>query len=329
MVKASIVILNWNGREFLRDCFESIEKQTFRDFETIMVDNNSQDGSADYVKKAFPWVKVIRNKKNEGQTGGDNIGISHAKGEHLVLIDNDTIVDKNWLKELVAVADSDKKIGICVSKSYFMDNPGMLCSTGVIAYTDGSGIDRGIRETDRGQYDNQTDIFGPGNCSVLYKRTMLEEIKLGKNEYRDRDFFAYYEDLDMGYRSRLMGYKCKFVPKSVVYHKMNASSRKISNLGLTCGIRNKFWLIIKNFPNKMLIRYLPFIMLRQFISFVFYLFVKPSIPATKARIEMIKKIPLMLEKRKIIQKRRRISSDELENMLKKRNMFGYLFFRYR
>ncbi|MBU1204260.1 MAG: glycosyltransferase family 2 protein [Nanoarchaeota archaeon] len=327
MVKASIIILNWNGLEFLKDCFESIQKQTFTDFETIMVDNNSQDGSPNYVENVFPWIRVIRNNKNTGQTGGDNTGIKHAKGEYIILLDNDTIVDKNWLKELVVAADSDPKIGMCGSKMYFMDDPRLICSTGLLAFTDGSAIDRGVYEIDKGQYDNKPDIFGPCGGSGLYKKEMLENMKI-MGEYMDNEFFAYCEDLDIAYKGRLLGYVCKFAPKSIVYHKVNASSRKISNLGLTCGIKNKMWVVIKNFPTKMLLKYMPFIAMRQVVSFVFYLFIKPSIPATKARVVMIKKIPVMLKKRKIIQDRRKITSDQLEGTLQKRSMLGYLFFRY-
>lgn len=326
-MKASVIVLNWNGKEYLKECFESLEKQIFSDFEVIMVDNASSDGSVGYVKNIFPWVKIIENSTNLGLTGGYNIGFRQARGDYVVILNNDTITDKNWLGELVKTADSDKRIGMVASKMYFMDNPKMLCSTGLLAFTDGSAIDRGVKEIDKSQYDSQLDVFGPCGGSGLYKREMLEKIKI-MNEYFDKEFFTYYEDLDLAYRGRLLGYICRFAPASVVYHKVNASSRRISNLGLTCGIKNKAWMIIKDFPDKMLIKYLPFIITRQFISFVYYLVIKPNKAATKARFEMIKKIPLMLKKRKIIQNSRRITSEQLEMSLKKRPIKDYLFFRY-
>src|SRR3989338_3853888 len=122
MVKLSVVVLNWNGKQYLNNCLGSLSKQNYKDFEVILVDNGSTDGSVDYVRKNFPKARVIENKKNLGFTIGNNIGIEKSKGRYVFILNNDTKLDKSCLKELVNVMDSNKKIGMVSAKMLFFDS---------------------------------------------------------------------------------------------------------------------------------------------------------------------------------------------------------------
>jgi len=331
MVSVSVVVLNWNGKKHAEECLHSLFKQSYKDFEVLFVDNDSSDGSVEFVKEKFPVEKypklrILPSGGNFGQGGGDNFGIKRAKGEYVVLMDNDTKADKDFLKEVVNVAESDYRIGIVVGKLMYYSNPDTFNSIGHTVFVDGSCIDTAIGEKDVGQYEKIKEIFSANAAGTLFRKKMLDDIAVD-GEYLDADFFTYYEDVDLGFRSRLRGWKCIYNPKAVVLHKVNVSTSQVSNLGLYSGIRNKPFFIIKNYPTSLLIKYGIFILGRYFVSFVYYL-LKFNKTSLKARRDTLKMLPKMLHKRKIIQSRRKISVKELEKWLEKRKFWQYLFFRY-
>jgi len=330
-MKISVIILNWNGKDYVEECLNSVFNQTYKDYEVLFVDNDSSDGSVEFVKKKYPKSKysklrILPSGGNWGQGGGDNFGIKRAKGEYVVLMDNDTKADKNFIKELVKVAESDKNIGVVVGKLMLYFEKNKINSVGHGVYVDGSCVDLGIMEEDNGQYDEIKEIFSANAAGTLYRKKMLDEIAVDE-EYLDADFFTYYEDVDLGFRARLAGWKVVLNPKAVIQHKMNVSTSKVSNLGLYSGIRNKPFFIIKNYPTNLLLKYGFFILSRYFVSFLYYLF-RFNLVSLKARIDMIKMLPKMLHKRRIIQSKRKISDKELENWLLKRKFLDYFFFRY-
>jgi len=224
--KISIIIVNWNGREYLKTCLDSVFSQSYKNFKVILVDNGSTDDSLDFVKKNYSDVEIIPLDKNYGFAKANNIGMEAALKdetvEYIALLNNDTKVEKKYLIELVKVISSDNKIGICASKMLRMDNPGILDSTGHI-FPDGVGVinDRGGGETDIGQYDDKLDVIGACAGACLYKRKMLEEIGLF-----DESFGSYYEDAELSWRAYKAGWKAKYVPTALVYHKRYGTSGK-------------------------------------------------------------------------------------------------------
>ena len=241
--KASIVIPNLNGQKYLRDCIDSLYCIDFprQDYEIIIVDNASSDNSCEFIRSTYPDVILIQAEQNLGFAGGCNLGIKNASGEYIVLLNNDTAVDVNWLKELVAVVDRDKEVAIVGSKLLFKDNPGEIQNAASYMTNRGDGGDLGSHQPDEGQYDTIREAMAACGASMLIRRTLIEDIGA-----LDEDFFAYYEDMDLCYRTRLYGKKIVFTSKSVVYHIHSATSGEWSPTFTFLVLRNKLLIHLKN-----------------------------------------------------------------------------------
>lgn len=259
-MRVSIIIVNWNGREHLPDCLESLERQTFREFETILVDNGSSDGSAEYVRERHPWVTVVRLSNNAGFAGGNNIGLSHAAGEYVVTLNNDTAADPGWLAELVAVADARPEAGMVASRICNFADHDRIDSLGVRICRD--GMSRGAYRLQRFStlsFQQVEEILLPSACVALYRRSMLDE-----TGFFDEAFFAYCEDTDLGLRGRLAGWGAVLARDAVVYHKYSQTAGTFSPLKLYLVERNHYWAVLKSFPLPLL----PFIPLFTFGRFL-------------------------------------------------------------
>lgn len=229
---------------FLGDCLGSLRQQTFRDFETVLVDNGSRDGSLEFVRERFPEVRTIALAENRGFAGGNNAGIAAASGTYIALLNNDTKADREWLARLVdALHDPDDRIGMWASKILSFGSPGVIDNVGLLLYPDGTGRGKGRLEQDQGQYDHETEALLPSGCAGLYRRSMLDEIGP-----LDEEYFAYADDVDLGLRGRLAGWGCRFVPGAVVHHRYSASSSAYSPLKAFLVERNRIWVLWKCFP---------------------------------------------------------------------------------
>tara|TARA_Y100000310_G_scaffold290822_1_gene318299 strand:- start:823 stop:1755 length:933 start_codon:yes stop_codon:yes gene_type:complete len=308
MVETSVVILNYNGKQHLKDCFESLKKQSYKNFEIIFVDNASKDGSIEYVKEKYPKTRIISNSTNLGFAGGNNAGMRVAKGEFVVALNNDTKADKNWLKNLVQEAKKHPLIGMCASKMVYFDDPQILNSAGLRVDKNGRGKDIGIKGLAK-NHNRSKWVVGPCGGAALYKKQMLEDVKEGM-DYFDSSYFIYYEDLDLALRGQSRGWRCRFVADAIVYHKEGMDTSNVKGLGVTCGIRNKVYTIVKNWPSSILFVSFPAIIVDQSISFFYYLF-KLDGNATRARLTMLKNLPLMTKKRRIIQQRKKVDISPL------------------
>ena len=318
----SVIVLNLNREKFLEDCLDSIANQTYSNLEIIFVDNGSGDNSVEFVRKNFPQVKILENKKNLGFAEGNNRGVEIAKGEYIFIINNDTKVEKNCLKNLVDIIDKDKKIGMLAPKILSFENPQLIDSVGLNIYFDGIARGRGRNEIDKGQYNRVEEILLPSGCAALYRKRMLDEIGLF-----DKIFFAYCEDTDLGLRGRLAGWKAISVPSAIIYHHYSGTTGKYSDFKLFLVERNHFWVALKNFPPKLLFL-LPIYTLKRYFFFIIgTLFKKGPISkfqskksrliiiVFKAYISALSKTPKMLIERKKI--KRKISNREFYSLLKK------------
>lgn len=288
----SIIIVNYNGLNFLEKCLSSLLSQTYHDIEIIFVDNGSIDESVAYVKKEFPSVRVIINKENFGFAKGNNIGIKEAKGDLIATLNNDTEVVPVWIAELVKVINSGKDVGMCASKMLFMKDQKLINSTGIYISRSGACWDRGIFEKDAGQYDSIDDIFGPCAGAAMYKKEMLQEVGLF-----DEDFCAYVEDVDLAFRGRLAGWKCLYVPKAIVYHVHGGTAGYMTDYTIYHSDRNIVWNCVKNFPKWILITSLPWIIGRNVAVVPYYILKGHTIAILRSKIDAIKGIPEMLVKR--------------------------------
>jgi GT2 family glycosyltransferase len=197
-IRASVIIANWNGREFLSECLDSLAVQTFADFEVLLVDNGSSDGSLALVREHYPQVRIVSLNENTGFARGNNLGFSAASGEYLLTLNNDTRAEPGWLAALVAAADADPSVGMVGSRICSYQEPEVLDSIGVAVCIDGMS-----RAAFRRQHcdvlgrGGVVEILLPSACAALYRRAMLDEIG-----GFDEDFFAYCEDTDLGLRGR-------------------------------------------------------------------------------------------------------------------------------
>ncbi len=245
----SVVIVNWNGRHLLGECLGSLRDQTARNFEIILVDNGSHDGSPEYVQEHYREVKVVRLAENRGFAGGNNAGIRMASGKYLALLNNDTKVDPDWLRNLAREAEAGPSaVGMWASKILSYDNPEIIDNVGLLLYADGLARGKGRLEKDEGQYEQAGEAFFPSGCAALYRRQMLDEIGLF-----DEEFFAYADDVDLGLRARLAGWQCIYVPSAKVYHKYSASSSAHSPFKAFLVERNRIWVLLKYYPIELIL----------------------------------------------------------------------------
>ena len=327
----SIVILNYNGKNYIKQCLDSVLAQDYGNLEVIVVDNASQDDSPDIVRKNYRDVTVIQNQKNLGFSAGNNIGMKQAKGNFLLILNNDAELDTKCITELKLSLDKEPRYGTSASKIYLRDSPGTVDAAGIIVFPDGLSIGRGRFEPGS-LYEKEEEVFFSSGCCALYKRELLEDIKIF-DEYYDEDFFAYAEDTDLGWRARLRGWKCTYVPSAKVYHARSASAGQYSSLKAFLVERNRMWLEIKNFP-------LVLIAYGHIFTFLRYMyqahgaftgkgavggFTKDHSKTEligilgKAYASAIRGLPKMMKKRKLIQRNKLKTPKEVFEILK---MYG-------
>lgn len=247
MPLVSIIIPHLNGRHHLDDCFNSLRQQTWPDFEVLLVDNGSTDGTQDYVRQQFPEVKIIELERNYGFTGACNAGWQAASGEFIILLNNDTEVNPNWLAEIVSAFQRRPDVGIVASKMLLFDRRDHFHTAGDFYRLDGIPGNRGVWQQDVGQYDVEEEVFGACGGSSAYRRQLLDEIG-----FLDDDFFFSCEDVDVSWRAHLAEWKVLYVPTAVVYHKLKATGGDVT--GSYYDGRNFLYLIWKNYPASLLRR---------------------------------------------------------------------------
>ena len=288
----SVIIVNYNGITYLGECISSLLTQTYPAIEIIFVDNGSSDGSCEYIKKNYPSVKIITNNKNLGFAKGNNVGIKVAKGELIATLNNDTKVTPRWVEELVDAINSDANVGMCASKMLFMKNAEFINSTGICISRSGACWDRGMFEYDNGHYGSIDEVFGPCAGAAMYRKSMLEEIGLF-----DEDFYAYMEDVDLAFRGRLRGWKCLYVPEAIVFHVHGGTAGYVSDYTIYYGNRNIIWNCVKNYPTRLLITSLPWIIGRNLAVIPYYILKGHGGTIIRSKIDAIKGISKILAKR--------------------------------
>jgi len=240
----SLVIVNWNGARHLDECLDSLGAQTLRrETEVIVVDNGSTDGSRELLARRGAGVRLILNPANLGFAAGCNQGIRASRAEYVALLNNDTAVEPEWLAELLRALRADPEAGWCTSKVLSYYERTVLDNAGHVLFADGLTRGRGRGALDRGQFDRAEEVFCASGCAALLRRRMLDDVGLF-----DEEFFAYCEDADLGFRARLRGWRCLYVPTAVVYHKFSASSEAFSAFKALHVERNRLWLAVKNLP---------------------------------------------------------------------------------
>lgn len=257
----SIIVVNWNGMHLLDDCLASLERQTWKQREFILVDNGSTDGSVECIKG---WIRRLGRAegvfldRNTGFCHANNVGFTKAHGEWIALFNNDAVAEPSWLAELVRHGDEKARIGMLGGKILFVEPRGVIDKAGHLIYWDGQNRGRGTMERDIGQYEQVEEILWPDACAALYHRKLFVE-----TGGFDETLFAFGDDADLGIRARLLGWKAQYVPAAVVYHRHSATAGNYSPLKVMLVERNRLLLAIKNFPLPLLLQN-PYWMLRRF-----------------------------------------------------------------
>jgi len=259
----SIIILNYNGEKFLKDCLESIFKETKCNFEVIIVDNDSPDKSGERFSKKYQTCKFILNKKNVGVSEGLNIGIRNSNGKYIVLLNNDLIVAPKWLDYLFEAYEK-KGNGLYQPKFLKMKNRDIIDSAGNLINIFGFGFSREKGKKDLLQYNALEEIgFAAGTCMFCPKE-IFDKVGLF-----DEKLFAYNEDLDLGWRARLLNFKSFYVPKSIVYH-YGSAQWKWSGEKFYLLERNRWIVLLSNYETRTILKLLPSLLIIEIVLLVFF-----------------------------------------------------------
>lgn len=265
-MKISIVIPNYNGRKFLKECFNTLMLQTSHDFEIILVDNDSRDYSVEFTTKYYPFIKIIVLDKNYGFAKAVNEGIKQSVGEYVVLLNNDTQVHTQWLEELVYSIEQDEKIFSVSSKMLQYHDRNLIDDAGdeytLLGWTLKVG-DGGVENL----YSKKREVFSSCAGAAIYRKKVFNKIG-----YFDESFFAYMEDVDISYRAKTHGYKNLYCPDAIVYHIGSATSgSKYNEFKVRLAARNNIYVPYKNMPLLQLIINFPFLLIGFFIKYLFFL----------------------------------------------------------
>jgi GT2 family glycosyltransferase len=247
----SVVIVTWNGRRYLDACLTAVNAQRGVRVETILVDNNSTDGTADYVRTAFPAVRVVALAENRGFAGGNNAGVAAATGQYVALLNNDTVAQDGCIRALLDGLDEPAGFALATARIVYMHDPGIIDSAGDGMLRAGGAFKR-FHGRPVALAADSVEVFGVCGAACLMPTRVFNE--LGGF---DETFFFSHEDVDLSYRARLLGYRCRFVADAVVRHHGSGSSGKASAFAVYYGQRNLEWLYVKNTPTTLLVRTLP------------------------------------------------------------------------
>ena len=248
MPRVSVIIPNWNGLALLRPCLDSLATQTYRDCEIVVVDNASADDSVAVLRRDYASVRVLEQRSNLGYAGGCNAGIRATASEIVVLLNNDTEAEPDWLANLVAALDRHPEAGSAASRIMLYDRRDTLHSAGDLVRVDGTADSRGVWQPYGPPWDQEAWVFGGCGGAMAVRRQAIEEI--GPFETR---FFMYCEDVDLNWRAQRAGYRCIYAPDAVVYHHLSATGGGV--LASFYVGRNTLWAIARNYPPDLFRRY--------------------------------------------------------------------------
>lgn len=254
--RVAVIIPNWNGAHLLRPCLASLLAQTYDGFEVIVVDNASHDESLALIEREFPTVRTLALSTNGGYSGGCNAGIQHSQAEIVVMLNNDTEAEPDWLAHLIAGLDRHPEAGMATSRIMLYDRRDVLNAAGDLYRRDGTPDSRGVWQPYGPPYDREELVFGGSGGALALRRAMLDEIGLFETA-----FFMYCEDVDLSWRAQLAGYRCVYVPDAVIYHRLSATGGgALSSFYVG---RNTLWTLARNYPPPLLRRSWPAIIRAQ------------------------------------------------------------------
>lgn len=297
----SIIIVNWNGGEIFRNCLKSLEKLKFTDYELIIIDNGSNDGTQK--------LATIQNKDNLGFANGNNQGYQKARGEYVWLLNNDTLVKPDTLTKLVSYMDKHYGVGVIQPKIKIMDKPDFLDNAGSFLTRSGFLEHWGYLQKDEPEYNKVRDIFSAKGACMLIRREVIAKVGLF-----DPDFGSYFEESDFCWRVWLSGFKVQYYPDSEIYHKIGFTSKRLDPIGINyASFRNRLCSLIKNLEFKNFYIIAVHIFLINALAIYYLLRLQPakSIMVWRAIGWNISHLTDTLKKRRKIQEERNKTDSEI------------------
>ena len=310
MPELSVIIVNWNGKHFLEACLRALQRQTFRDFEAILVDNGSSDGSIEFVRTNFPETRVLSLDENRGFTGGNIAGYSLASGKIVVLLNNDTEAHPRWLEEIHNAATQFPQAGSFASKMMYFDERDRIENCGFSVATSCTTEDLGRGQVDNTLWSQLRPVFGACGGAVAYRRSMLDDIG-----FLDPDFFMVYEDVDLSFRAQLRGYSCIYVPTAIVFHRYRATLKTKPAHQVFYSQRNIEFVYLKNMPMGLILRTLLQRLLYEFGAFIYFTRLGSGLDFLRAKLDVIRHLPELWRKRQQIQSQRTVANDQLRGLM--------------
>lgn len=314
----SVVIANWNGAAVLPRCLDALAAQTCRDFEVIVVDDASSDQSVDGVTSRCPNARVIKLEHNVGFAASNNLGARKARGRWLALLNNDAFPRPDWLARIIDATQRHPDFAFFASRLVLAERPDRLDGTGDVYHVSGIAWRRHHDQSGEGVAQSAEEVFSSCGAAGLYSR----EVFLQAGGF-DEDFVAYHEDVDLGFRLRLQGHHCLYVPDAVVEHLGSSSYGRNSNFPIYQGHRNLVWTFFKNMPTGMFWRYLPTHVMANAFSLVYHSLTGHARSIWRAKIDAVRGMPLVLRKRRQIQQGRRASESEISRWMDHRWLSPY------
>jgi GT2 family glycosyltransferase len=304
--RASIVIPTWNQVGLLATTLRSLRAQTFRDFETVVVDNGSDDGTAAMLGRDFPEVRLVTLPENRGFAAATNAGLRAARGEILVCLNNDVECESGWLAALVAALDRMPAVGSVASKMLDAKRPGTIDSAGdtmsLVAWNVGRG------EPDGAPFDVGREILSACAGAAAYRRALFERVG-----WFDEAYFAWFEDVDLGIRAQLAGFRCWYEPAAVVRHHGSATAARMSDRKLYLSVRNRLRLFFKTMPLRRVLLWGPLVLVSPWLDPL--IVGRPVRVTARAWFAFWPMLPAVLRSRRTVYARRRVPVAHLIRLL--------------
>ncbi len=308
----SVIIVNWNGAGTLARCLAALTQQTLRDFELIVVDNASTDGSTLDLEKKFPalHLQVERLPRNVGFAAASNMGAKHARNKWLAFLNPDAFASPDWLENLLDATISHPEFSFFASRMIQAEDHSKLDGAGDMYHISGLAWRHYYNKPANQFGDAMEEVFSACAAAALYAKDAFWRV----NGF-DEDFFSYNEDVDLGFRLRLLGLRCLYVPASVVYHVGSATLGKKSDFAIYHGQRNLVWVYWKDMPARLFWTYLPIHVLINILYIIYYSFQGRSGAIWRAKIDALRGLRLMLRKRRDVQQTRCVAVKELRHAM--------------
>ncbi len=304
----TIVIVCWNSAANLPRCLSHLILQTYKDFEVILIDNGSTDGSIDGIEEKYPAlaIRIERLGRNLGFAAANNIGARLARGHWLALLNTDAFPEPDWLAQLIKATVDYPDFSCFSSRQIQADNPEFLDGTGDAYHVSGLAWRRNIGYPSDQFGLSPEEVFTPCAAAALYLRDAFLDVG-----GFDEDFFSYYEDVDLGFRLRLHGYRTLYVADAFVHHIGSATLGVNSDFSLYHTHRNLVWTFLKNMPTRLFLKYLPAHIMANSLYLLYYVIHKRGKLVWQAKWDALSRLPLILKKRRKIQNNRKVTDADL------------------